>query len=231
MLSFCSANDSLGKKTRTISLMLSFCSANDSLGKKPERPHRYLYMCIESILSEDKIVMLTLRISKNEYATLFHGIQNGCTIPDFVKKWNEVKSLILSKAFENRDAISIIQLVDEDYFDAVGYEKKEIIDKDTKYLILSSTTWRSDILKDMMNYMEFELAKQWFIERKAEENVNETIKLVNDLQFTIENDTKLELFGCVEDGKEIVWLNPNFEYQSKVFEALNRLENVTIVFE
>jgi hypothetical protein len=152
-------------------------------------------------------------------------------LEEFIARWKEAKSLILRNSFERRYAISIIQLIDEDYFLDESYVKTEIIEEDTKYLILTSPDWNENILADMINYMEFHLAMQWFAEKKAEENLRETIKVVNDLQFTIENETTLELLGCVNYGKEIIWLNPNLEYQSKVFQALSALLNVVVVFE
>lgn len=175
--------------------------------------------------------IITVRITKYEHSTLFRCSQSGGTFQDFLTAWKEAKSSILNNAFEGRSAVSVIQLIDEDYFPDTGYVKRSIIEKDAKYLILSSTNWNEYSLTDMINYMEFHLAKQWFIEQKAEDNLQETIQLINDLQFTIENETHLELLGCVNDGKEIIWFNPKLDCQSKVFQSLNVLPNVITIFE
>ena len=176
---------------------------------------------------------LTIHITRNENYVLFDFSHTGNKIQEFTSLLDEIRSLILSAAFGGRDAISIVQPAHrDDCFDDLNYTKKEFFDGDTKYLILSSSSWDKVCLKRMaIDFMEYELGMLWFVERKAEEALKETIKLIGKLHLIIEAEKNLELFGCVCDGEEIIWLNPNLEFSSKVFQALHSLPEVAVIFK
>lgn len=149
-------------------------------------------------------------------------------VAECVKLWRKVKQILLSAAFEETDAIAVVYNFDDEksYLESSEYKIiEDIIKNGTRYLILSTDKWKIKDLEDLALDMEFELGQLWFTDRRGGDMIDDVIKLIDECVLSEGYpSTKLEMLGCVADGKSVIWLNP----KSVPFEkAVMMLENMS----